>query len=177
MISGNAYNATGGYTADNAAAVLVDGRTNGGNGLIYFTDSAMNGGGVKLYNGANGLSFYAKNLTEEGDYTDAIPPVVWYTSGNSAGLDSTLEAINLADPGPNNVVVQNDSGPPGPVISGSAKGYIVGPFTVLSQWGSSVINQAASPRRQSQSGFFNSYAVGETDIARRISGLSSNSVH
>jgi hypothetical protein len=167
--SGNAYKAKGGYTADNAAAVLIDGRTNGGNGLLYINDMNMAGGGIKAYPGTNGLSLYVKNVTEEGDFSHPIPPVVWFTSYSFT--DSTLESINLADPGPNNIVMENDGAAPGPSIIGSAEGVIVGPATVLEQYNNAFINQTKSPGLQRQTGFFNGYAVGETNVARRISGL------
>jgi hypothetical protein len=76
---GNAVSASGGRFSDHAAAILIDGRGNTGNGLIYIKDSNIAGGGVKVIPGSNGTSVYVDDLIEEGDYVHDIPPVVLFT--------------------------------------------------------------------------------------------------
>lgn len=169
--SGNAINAGGGYKANNAAGVLIDGSSNAGNGLIYMYDTNLAGGGVKVIPGSNGTSLYVNGIIEEGDFVHQMPPVVWFTNYNGF-VDSTITNANLADPGPGNTpVIENDGQGPGPTIMGSAEGMIQGPATVLEQYNNAVVNGTISPLRQGQTGFFNGHVVGEEDHARRIGGL------
>jgi len=171
---GNAYNAAGGRFANNAAAVLIDGTGNSGNGLIHISDSNFAGGGIKFIPGANGGSLYASNITEEGlgDRVHDIPPVVWFTSFGGA-VDSYLSNIQMADGGPTPTpAIQNDGGGPGPTVANTTGGGgIRGPATVLSQNGQNFTGQGISPILSRQTGFFNGYMVGETDSARRLAGL------
>jgi len=172
--SGNAYNAAGGRFANNAAAVLIDGTGNPGNGLIHISDSNFAGGGIKFIPGVNGGSLYASNITEEGlgDRVHDIPPVVWFTSFGGA-VDSYLSNIQMADPGPTPTpAIQNDGLGPGPTVANTTGGNgVQGPATVLNQNGQNFTAQRISPILSRQTGFFNGYMVGETDSARRIAGL------
>ena len=168
---GNAYVASRGYRSNQAAAILIDGTGNTGNGLIFVTDANLAGGGIKFIQGANGGSLYADNVIEEGDFVHKIPPVVWFT-GFSNASDSKLTNIQIADNGPTPTpTVENDAaGGSGPtVVNGT--GPIQGPATVLNTSLNSVVGSTTSPLRQGQVGFFNGYMVGETDVARRIGGL------
>jgi len=172
--SGNAYNAAGGRFANNAAAVLIDGTGNPGNGLIHISDSNFAGGGIKFIPGVNGGSLYASNITEEGlgDRVHDIPPVVWFT-GFGGAVDSYLSNIQMADPGPTPTpAIQNDGLGPGPTVANTTGGNgVQGPATVLNQNGQNFTAQRISPILSRQTGFFNGYMVGETDSARRIAGL------
>jgi len=172
--SGNAYNAAGGRFANNAAAILIDGTGNSGNGLIHINDANIAGGGIKFIPGANGGSLYVSNVTEEGlgDRIHDIPPVVWFT-GFGGGVDSYLSNIQMADGGPTPTpAIQNDGGGPGPTVANTTGGAgIRGPATVLNQSGQEFTAQSTSPILSRQTGFFNGYMVGETDSARRIAGL------
>ncbi len=169
--SGNAYNAAGGRFANNAAAVLIDGTGNSGNGLIHINDANFAGGGIKFIPGANGGSLYVSNITEEGlgDGIHDIPPAVWFTTWDAA-MESVLSNIQMADSGPTpTLAVQNDGGSPGPVVI-SADG-VQGPAIVLGQQNATFKASVPSPLKQGQTGFFNGYVVGQTDVARRVAGL------
>jgi hypothetical protein len=171
---GNAYKAAGGRFANNAAAVLIDGTGNSGNGLIHINDSNLAGGGIKFIPGANGGSLYVSNITEEGlgDRVHDIPPVVWFT-GFGGAVDAYLSNIQMADGGPTPTpAIQNDGGGPGPTVANTTGGGgIRGPATVLNQNGQNFTAQGISPVLSRQTGFFNGYMVGETDSARRIAGF------
>jgi hypothetical protein len=165
--SGNAYYAAGGRMSNAAAAILIDGRTNPGNGLIQMRDINVAGGGVKFIPGANGGSLYIQNLTEEGDFTHGVPPPVWFTDYNGF-VDAFLSNIQIADSGPiATPAVQNDGDGPGPLVAGTIA-LVQGPAVVLSQYNNSLKNQRMSPLLQNQVGFYNGYLVGETDAARRL---------
>ena len=170
------YAATGGVTDDLHAAVLIDASTSPGSGLIYFTDANFAGGGIKVKNGSSGTQLYAKNITEEGDFSHAIPPAVWFTSWNSTNSDSVLENIQQADGGSGSmsavetdVTSGNYGAIQGPTIFGG--GEAAGPSTQFNPMGNSFSPYKIDPLKQGQSGFFNSYVVGRTDVARRIAGL------
>jgi hypothetical protein len=162
-------NATGGRFADNAAAILIDGKGNPGNGLVHISNSNLAGGGIKFIPGTNGGSLYADDVIEEGDYQHDIPPVVWFTAG--ALSEGVLSYIHMADPGHTPTpVIQNDGPAPGPIVI-SVSGKVEGPAVILNQDTSSFMNSRESPLLTKQTGFFNGYVVAETDVARRIAGL------
>ena len=166
--SGNAYNAVGGRFANNAAAILIDGVGNPGNGLIHITDTNLAGGGIKFIPGVNGGSLFVTNATEEGDSIHPVPPTVWFTSRDQA-MESVLSNIQSADGDSTSQAVQNDGGGPGPVVLSGDR--IKGPAIILGQHNATFRASAFSPIQQGQVGFFNGYVVGETDVARRIAGL------
>jgi hypothetical protein len=166
-VSGNAFHASSGPMSDEAAAILIDGKSNSGNGLIHMRDMNLAGGGVKFIPGANGGSLYVENLIEEGDSHHDIPPPVWFTEYNGF-VDAYLSNIQLADAGPKpGPAVQNDGSAPGPLVAGTIA-LVKGPAVVVSQYNNSLKNQRNSPLMEDQVGFFNGYAVGESDVARRL---------
>jgi hypothetical protein len=166
---GNAYHAAGGITANNAAAILIDGTGNAGNGLIHISDTNLAGGGIKFIPGANGGGLYARNVIQEGDYTHKLPPTIWFTVWCSS-CDAVLENIQLADGSGTESIIQTDGTQgPGPTVFNS--GGIVGPATVINPTPSAFVGGKLGPKLQRQTGFFNGYMVGETDVARRIVGL------
>jgi hypothetical protein len=165
--SGNAYHASSGRMSNAAAAILIDGGGNPGNGLIQMRDMNLAGGGVKFIPGANGGSLYVENLTEEGDYSHDVPPAVWFTQYNGF-VDAFLSNVQIADAGSTPTpAVQNDGGSPGPLVAGVIA-LVQGPAVVVSQYNNSFRSQKNSPLLQNQVGFFNGYVVGETDAARRL---------
>jgi hypothetical protein len=166
--AGNAYKAAGGRFANNAAAILIDGTGNSGNGLIHISDSNLAGGGIKFIQGANGGSLFATNVIEEGDFVHAIPPTVWFTSWDQS-MESVLSNIQSADGDSTSQAVQNNGGSPGPVVISADT--IQGPAIVLGQHNATFRSSVPSPIQRGQVGFFNGYVVGETDVARRIAGL------
>jgi hypothetical protein len=164
--SGNAYSATGGRFANNAAGMLIDGTRNNGQGLIYVTDANFAGGGIKLIQGSLGVgSLYVTNAIEEGDFTHDVPPLIWFTNGIA---DSYLMNLNVADAGPLGAfVVENDGGGPGPTILNSY-GPVFGPAVSIN---SQIVTSTVDPLVYGSSGFYNTYMVGNTNAARRIGGL------
>jgi hypothetical protein len=168
--AGNAYAAKGGITADNAAAILIDASKGAGSGLIYITDTNLAGGGIKVKFGSNGGGLYAKNVFQEGNFVSPVPPTVWFT-GWCSFCDAILENIQAGDNrqgGMPNIETDATSGN-GPTVINS--GDIQGPATVINPITNATNIATISPTRQGQSGFFNNYVVGRTDVARRIAGL------
>lgn len=170
--AGNAYTAKGGITADNAAAILIDASKGAGSGLIYITDTNLAGGGIKVKFGSNGGGLYAKNVFQEGNYVSPVPPTVWFT-GWCSFCDAILENIQVGDNRPGGMPnIETDAavtGNNGPTVINS--GGIQGPATVINPITNATNTATISPMRQGQSGFFNSYVVGKTDVGRRIAGL------
>jgi hypothetical protein len=167
---GNAYTATGGMTADNAAAILLDGSAGSGSGLIFVDDSDIGGGGIKVKLGSNGASLYVRNLMSEGDYVHAVPPAVWFTSW-SQSVDAVLDSVQCADYGRGSMnCIENDgTSGGGPTVFNSSG--VTGPATIINPDQQNTSFQTTSFLRQKQSGIFNNYLVGLTDVARRATGL------
>ena len=156
------------------AAILMDGTGNNGVGLTYFTNLNLNGGGIKYVPGASPGQIDIRVLTEEGNYTQPIPPAVWIT-GTSGSLFH-LSQVLVADPGPDAPpAVKIDSGNSNDVLVDTASASngapnVEGPATVLSQYGGMLLNQTVSPIQQGQDGFFNYHVIGQIDAARRSFG-------
>jgi hypothetical protein len=172
--SGNAYTATGGITADNAAAILLDGTSGTGSGLIHIIDTNLAGGGIKVKGGSNGVSLYAKNVIQEGNFASASPPTVWFTGWCNAGCDAVLDNIEGADFGTGSMpnIEIDSTNTNGPTVLNS--GNVQGPATIINPPLNSLLTNTVSPRKQGQAGFFNGYMVGNTDLARRVAGLVPN---
>jgi len=170
--AGNAYSARGGATADKAAAVLIDGSSGSGSGLIYFTDANFAGGGIKFKPGSNGGSLYVRNAIQEGDFEHAIPPTVWFT-GWFSPMDAVLDNIQNADGGrgsSSTIQVDSPSGATyGPTVLNSSDP--IGVATVINPVLNSFVPFTASPLSQRQNGFFNGYMIGLTDVGRRLTAL------
>ena len=156
------------------AAILMDGIGNNGVGLTYFTNLNLNGGGVKYLPGASSGPIDIRVLTEEGNYTESIPPAVWITS--TRGSLFHLSQVLVADPGPDAPpAIEIDSGNPNDVLVDTASASngapnVEGPATVLNQYGGMLLNQTISPIQQGQDGFFNYHVIGQIDAARRNFG-------
>jgi hypothetical protein len=154
------------------AAMLFDGTGIEGQGLIYIQDTNLNGGGIKYVSGSGIGSMSIRNVTEEGDYTHNIPPVVWITPRTNGG-SFTIDQVQTADPGyPAPPAVRIDGGSPGDVVATSIAANngapnIVGPATILSQSSIVLNSQRISPLRQGAVGFANGHVVGQVDDARR----------
>ncbi len=156
----------GNYKANNGAAILFDGSTGNGNGLIYINDTNLDNGGIKFIPGYDGGTIFVKNTIEEG-CCGPIPPTVWFTSWN-LGTGAILDGIFMADQQTSAAVIENDATNTNygaPLVIGS--GPIVGPAILIGGVQSTTI----SPLRNQQYGINGTYLVGETDVARRIAGL------
>jgi hypothetical protein len=167
---GGNYSAKGAPRADKAAAILIDGSAGSGSGLIFVNDSNFAGGGIKVRPGSNGGSLYVRNITLEGDQVHPLPPAVWFT-GWSAPMDAVLDNIVWADGGPGSMPsIETDAVTAyGPTVLNSSGA--TGPATSINPTANTFVSNTISPLRQRQTGFFDGYAVGLTDVGRRIAGL------
>jgi hypothetical protein len=159
---------------DKRAAILMDGKGNNGVGLTYLTNLNLNGGGIKYVPGATSGQIDIHVLTEEGNYTQPIPPAVWIT--NTSGSLFRLSQILVADPGSDPPpAIKIDTGNPNDVLVDTAMASngapnVEGPATIMNQYGSMLLNQTVSPIQQGQDGFFNYHVIGQVDAARRNFG-------
>jgi hypothetical protein len=172
---GNAVQATAGRFADNAAAILIDGASNQGNGLITIKDSNLASGGIKV---KGTTDIYIDHVDQEGDFTHDMPPTVWFTGWSTTSL-AYINHVDLLDPGPTPtpcIEIDNSSIPiqsGGPVVI-NTNCQILGPATVLNTTQNTFLNSAistATPLRQGQLGFWANSIVGQTDVARRNDAL------
>jgi hypothetical protein len=173
---GMGYLSSGGIKANKAAAILIDGTGNSGNGLIYVTDANFAQTGIKVIPGSNGASLYARNIILEGDFTHNCSPAVWFT-GFSSAMDAVLDNVQgNVDCGRSSMPsIQNDGlpfnqGGGGPTVLNSGAS-VTGPMTILNAYTPPGVTVTTSPLRSGQVGFFNNYVNGQTNVARRISGV------
>ena len=147
-------------TGDLAPAVLLDGRTNAGVGLITILNSNTANGAIKFYSGGNGGSVTVKTLTSEGLRS---PASVWFASNRSIAIQGLVENITTADAASGTVDVENDNTlrPPADVlvirvssVKGMAEIYGVDSAT-------------DNPLNQQQEGVINGRLLGQNDSARR----------
>jgi hypothetical protein len=157
---------------DLAPAILIDGRTNSGSGLIFINDANLSGGGIKLYNGGNGGQVIVHNLTTEGQTGGEA--AVWLADGGAGNtfVTANISDVEVADATTTTPGVQVDVNGTDVVVS-NIQGQninVVGPATVLSQYRNNFVNLSESPLRQGQTGFFNGHVVGQDDnIGRSFS--------
>lgn len=169
--AGNAVNAAGGYSSNQAAAFLLDGTGNGGNGLVTIRDSNLSSGGIKVIpgSGSNGQLF-VENVTQEGDFVHTMPPVVWLTNwaGPNNAVISNVICADCGAPGPLGTV-QID--PPSSLVAAPAavviNSQVQGPAYVINSPLGGTNATGVSPLRLGQVGFSGSSITGQTDAARR----------
>jgi hypothetical protein len=174
--------ATGFYanpvTANDRAAILLDGTGGFGVGLVFISDTNVNGGGVKYVPGTNPGSLVVRNLTIEGDFTHDIPPAVWMSgSGTANGTTLLADSVVVADAGRSGAsAVEIDGGLAdnstiiGAIGAGEGGRNVQGPATIVSQFQSLHLgpsNDSVSPLRQGQAGFIFGHVIGQHDSARR----------
>jgi hypothetical protein len=166
--------------SDNRAAILIDGTVNAGNGLVFVTDTNVNGGGVKYIPGQNPGSLVVRDLTIEGDFSHDIPPAIWIAgTGTMNGTTVTVDNITVADHGPSGAAaLEVDGGfadnctAIGVAGAGTAMAgvNVRGPCTIVGQFQSynlAASNENISPLRRGQSGTILGHLIGQTDAARR----------
>ncbi len=166
--SGMGSRATGGYLANNAAAILLDGSTNYGTGLIFIDHSNLANGGVKVIPGANGTSVYVDDTLQEGA-GGPCPATVWFT-GFGTDSDARLSNLYTADCATEAIIRNDDTSGNGPTVFNSL-GLPSGPATFVNPEivpGSATLT---SPLLNQQSGFLHGYVIAKTDVARRIGGV------
>jgi hypothetical protein len=162
-------------TGDLAPAVLMDGRTNTGVGLVFIDNSNISNGAIKVYQGGNNASLYVRNLTSESLNS---PATVWFANNNSSvAVFANLENITTADPyyaaGNCNTItpgsgstcdVENDlTNQPIENISVLGSSNVYGAMQLM---GAGAVSKI-SPLAQQQDGIINSRVVGQEDSARR----------
>jgi hypothetical protein len=167
--AGTASVAVGGYTANNAASILMDATVS--NAVeATINDTNLDNGGIKFIPGVDGGGLYARNVIQEA-CCGAIPPTIWFT-GWTVGVKAVLQDIMISD-NPNSIpTVENDGAGGGPIVIGT--GGVQGVATMLNSVFStdeSTSDNTVSPLRQGQTGFFGGYEVGNTDAGRRLAGL------
>lgn len=160
-------------TSDNAAAVLVDGRTNAGVGLIFIDDFNAADGGIKFYAGANGGSLNVTKLTTEAQNGE---PAVWFASSGTGGdnfVTATINKVAVADaltvtPGvrvdiPGYGIMAND-------VAGQTVN-LIGPMHSGVQYINNLQNQTVSPQRYGQTGAVQEWSYGKRDDVQRGAAL------
>lgn len=156
--------------SDNAAAVLVDGRTNSGVGLIFFDDFETQIGGIKYYGGANGGGINVRNMTTEGQ---AGEPAIEFAAG---GADAVITKLTVSDAvGNSSPGVENDSPGAGDnILVSDIEGggpNTIGSMKVLSQYTDSLKIQSTSPLKNGQTGLIGNWVYGKRDDMQRANGL------
>src|SRR5271156_2213772 len=157
-------------TDDKSAAVLIDGRTNAGVGLVFLYHGNTSNGGVKLYAGANVSQVVVDGLTTEGQKGE---PAVWIAAtGTSGDRGTTAEVRNVevADAAVTTPALRNDAGTAGSVLGSNLicqNVNVIGAATILSQYGPNLQSMTVSPLRQGQAGFFDGHVVGAIDNTQR----------
>jgi hypothetical protein len=163
-------------TSDDAAAVLVDGRTNTGVGLLFIDDFDAGSGGIKFYSGSNGGALNARKVTTEDQQGE---PAVWFALGGAGDFyaHGTIDDVTVADAAGTNPGLENDT-----VATVAAKDIqgqisnVVGAVTLLSQYPNNLQNQVISPQRSGQTGFVGAplsgiWNYGKRDDVQRGAGL------
>ena len=160
--------AKGGYLANNAAAIFIDGTTNYGSGLIFVEHSNLTSGGIKAIPGSNGIAVYVDDILQEGG-NGPCPPTVWFT-GFGSDSDARVNNAYTADCATGANIRNDDASGYGPTVLNSL-GLPGGPATFVNPEivpGSSTL---VSPLLNQQSGFLHGYVIAKTDVARRIGGV------
>lgn len=160
-------------TSDNSAAVLVDGRTNTGVGLLFIDDFDAASGGIKFYAGGNGGSLNVTDLTTEGQNGE---PAVWFAATGTGGDGNVVGTINkvlVSDATGNSPGVEVDVPGTG-IIANDVQGQsvnLVGPMHTGSQYQNNLQNQTTSPQRYGQTGAVFGWSYGKRDDSQRNGAL------
>jgi hypothetical protein len=157
-------------TDDKSAAVLIDGRSNAGVGLVFLYHGNTSNGGVKLYAGTNVSQVVVDGLTTEGQKGE---PAVWIASTGMSGDSGTtaeVRNVEVADASVTTPALRNDTGIVGSVLGSNLMGQnvnVIGAATILSQYAPNLQSVTVSPLRQGQTGFFDGHVVGAIDNTQR----------
>ncbi len=160
-------------TSDNAAAVLVDGRTNAGVGLVFIDDFNASNGGIKFYAGANGGSLNVNKLTTEAQNGE---PAVWFASSGSGSdyyVVGTVDKVAVADALATTPGVEVDI-PGYGILANDVEGQgvnLVGPMHTDVQYTNSLQNEIISPQRYGQTGTVLGWNYGKRDDVQRGAAL------
>lgn len=81
---------------NNRAAVLIDGATNTGPGLIFIDHCQLAGGGIRLVPGSSGVGLSTNGCTVEGNFTNTVPAgPVELTAGPPSRI--SIQNLTMAD--------------------------------------------------------------------------------
>jgi hypothetical protein len=170
---GSGLDAVNTNTSDDAAAVLVDGRTNPGVGLVFIDDFNSSNGGIKFYAGANGGSLNVNKLTTEAQNGE---PAVWFASTGSSGdgfVSGTVNKVVVSDALTTTAGVEVDISGYG-ILANDIEGQSVnlaGPMQTDVQYTNNLQNQNVSPQRYGQTGTVHGWNYGKRDDVQRGAGL------
>lgn len=160
-------------TSDSAAAVLIDGRTNAGVGLVFIDDFNAADGGIKFYAGANGGSLNVNKLTTEAQNGE---PAVWFASSGTGGdnfVTATINKVAVADALTATPGVRVDI-PGYGILASDVAGQsvnLVGPLHTGAQYVNNLQNQTVSPQRYGQTGTVQEWSYGKRDDVQRGAAL------
>lgn len=158
-------------TANNAAAILLDGTGNDGIGYIFIDHVNLAGGGIKLNPGTVNPSIQTVDITGVDTENIHAPAAVWFTGQFNSVL---VQGVHVNDPigtlcNGSVCAIENDgSGPAENIhvadVYSSASPMVKGPMLILSQVGQPA---GGAPYLSGQVGFQNGYVYGNTDASRR----------
>lgn len=156
-------------TDDKSAALLIDGRTNSGVGLVFVEDANTANGGIKFYAGYSGGGVFINGLTTEAQHGE---PAVWLVAAGQGGEGNVLvnaSNVSVADnvgvtPSFQNDLAYNTGAQ---ITLTNMYGPVVGPASVQGQANPLVSSQIISPQRSFQTGFIGGHVYGATDLAAR----------
>jgi hypothetical protein len=159
---------------DLTPAVLIDGRTNAGVGLVQIYDFNSNNGGIKVYAGTNVAEVNIRDFTTEGQAGGE--PAVWFAAAGSSGdgnINATIDSVEVADATTTTPGVQVDVN--GLDIQANhiqGQGInIIGPVHTDTQYVNNLGNQTVSPAQYGQVGTVNGWLFGKRDDVQRNFGL------
>lgn len=170
---GEGLDTTNTNTSDNSAAVLIDGRTNSGLGLVFVDDFDAASGGIKMYAGVNGGSVNVTKLTTEGQNGE---PAVWFAPTGSSGdyfVTGTVNKVAVADALTTTPGVRVDTTGYG-ILANDVEGQglnLVGPMQTGVQYTNNLQDQTVSPQRYGQTGTVQGWSYGKRDDVQRAASL------
>jgi hypothetical protein len=157
--------------SDNAATMLIDGRTNSGVGLIFLDKFQTDNGGVVLYAGTNFGQVVVNHLTTEGQKGEAAIHIKATGGSGDNNISVTANDIQIADATGSTPAIQNDTGNSEGILATNLEGQTVnavGPMVVLSQFPQTLTASTSSPLSQGQLGFFGKTVVGQNGNTDRL---------
>jgi hypothetical protein len=162
-LSGNSTAATGGATADAAAAVLMGGSTYTGNGigLVHFRNCILNGGGIKYYAGTSGGNVFVDHLDTE----NSLEAAVWFATYTSPQF-SEINHVEVSDCTGDCYGIRNDAAPASAIVAIDIGATILGPVDGFGGYGP--LNTSAIPSTQGDIGVFGTHLIGQSDSSRRM---------
>ncbi|HEV2521028.1 MAG TPA: hypothetical protein VGT24_01495 [Candidatus Acidoferrales bacterium] len=158
-------------TSNAAAAILIDGAGNGGNGLIQMYDINTAQGGIKAIPGTNQNEFNIRDLTIEGAGSE--PAVEIASVGGADVTRATIDSVEVADSLGSGAAVENDNATGNGIFVTHELGGVVGPMVLSAPDPFSTRNQGPTPLQEGESGFFEGWVYGKRDDAQRRGGLAS----